>query len=128
MGNFINALESITERKCFDTFRRCLDKERNELLEYDFFDHQFMREQGETERINGPRDVRQRADEWLQRELAIKFFMDGSRRTYKIADLQIGSQVFPIIAGQVGVAVCRRDNKHLYPCEIIRVNTKVSGF
>lgn len=119
MGNFINALESITERKCFDTFRRCLDKERNELLEYDFFDHQFMREQGETERINGPRDVRQRADEWLQRELAIKFFMDGSRRTYKIADLQIGSQVFPIIAGQVGVAVCRRDNKHLYPCEII---------
>lgn len=119
MGNFINALESITERKCFDTFRRCLDKERNELLEYDFFDHQFMRDQGETERINGPRDVRKRADEWLQRELAIKFFMDGSRRTYKIADLQIGSQVFPIIAGQVGVAVCRRDNKHLYPCEIM---------
>lgn len=117
MGKLISELESITGRKCFDTYRRCLDRERNELVEYDSFEHQFMREQGETQRINGPRDIKGIAIEWLKREPAIKFFMDGSRRTYKIADLQISSQVFPIIAGQVGVAVCRRDNKHLSPCE-----------
>ena len=45
-----------------------------------------MREQGETQRINGPRDIKGIAIEWLKREPAIKFFMDGSRRTYKIAD------------------------------------------
>ncbi len=46
MGKVIARLEQATGKKCFDTFRRCLD---------------------------------------------------GSRRTYKIADIPIGSQVFPII-------------------------------
>ena len=73
MGTLISELENITGRKCFDTFRRCLDRERNELVEYDSFDHQFMREQGETERIDGPRDISERATDWLQREPAIKF-------------------------------------------------------
>jgi hypothetical protein len=45
--------------------------------------------------------------------------MDGSRRTYKIADIPIGTQVFPIIAGQVGVGVCKRENRRLFPaCDL----------
>ncbi len=43
--------------------------------------------------------------------------MDGSRRTYKINDIQIDSHILPVIAGQVGVAVCERDEKkRLSPC------------
>jgi hypothetical protein len=37
------------------------------------------------------------------------FFLDGSRRTYKIADLLIRGRYLPLIAGQVGVAVVLRD-------------------
>jgi hypothetical protein len=44
--------------------------------------------------------------------------MDGSRRTYKIADMPIGTQVFPIIAGQVGVGVCQRESCHLSPADL----------
>ena len=39
----------------------------------------------------------------------LKFFLDGSRRTYKIADIIIdGRRYLPIIAGQIGVAVLER--------------------
>jgi len=35
----------------------------------------------------------------------LRYFLDGSRRTYKIADLQVRGRFLPLIAGQVGVAV-----------------------
>ncbi len=48
----------------------------------------------------------------------LKFFLDGSRRTYKIADIIIdGRRFLPIIAGQVGVAVVERnEDEPTYRC------------
>jgi hypothetical protein len=37
------------------------------------------------------------------------YFLDGSRRTYKMADLLVRGRYLPLIAGQVGVAVVFRD-------------------
>lgn len=116
MGSIIKALELETGKTCFDTYRRCLDHERASLIEYDEFSHEFMKEQGETERFSGARNIQQIALDWQERQPAFCLFMDGSRRTYKIADMPIGSQVFPIIAGQVGVAVCKREERVLSPC------------
>lgn len=118
MGSVIAYLEKETGRKCFDTFRRCLDHERASLVEYDDFGREFVSEQGETERYSGARDISVIASEWIDREPAFKLFLDGSRRTYKIADVSIGTQVFPIIAGQVGVGVCKRENRCLSACEL----------
>lgn len=40
----------------------------------------------------------------------LRFFLDGSRRTYKVADVIVNGRFFyPIVAGQVGVAVVERD-------------------
>lgn len=39
----------------------------------------------------------------------LRYFLDGSRRTYKIADVIINGRYLPLIAGQVGVAVVGRD-------------------
>jgi len=118
MGAVISALEKETERKCFDTFRRCLDHERASLVEYDDFERAFMSEQGETQRYGGPRDISKIARDWLEHEPVFHLFLDGSRRTYKIADIPIGTQVFPIIAGQVGVGVCKRENRCLSACDL----------
>lgn len=42
----------------------------------------------------------------------LRFFLDGSRRTYKIADVIIDRRRYlPIVAGQVGVAVMRRNEQ-----------------
>jgi hypothetical protein len=120
MGHVIEALENETGRKCFDTFRRCLDRERMALIEYDDpLNRAFMKEQGETARYAGPCDVSGVARDWQIREPAFRLFMDGSRRTYKIADIPIETQVFPIIAGQVGVGVCKRENRSLAPCDLM---------
>ena len=118
MGRIINALEKETDRKCFASFRRQLDREQATVVEYDDFQHQFMSQQGETIRYGSPRDVSHIAKQWLPRSPVFAYFLDGSRRTYKIADIPIGTQFFPLIAGQVGVGVCRRDNKRLSACKL----------
>ncbi|MBN2311518.1 MAG: hypothetical protein JXR94_21250 [Candidatus Hydrogenedentes bacterium] len=38
----------------------------------------------------------------------LRYFLDGSRRTYKVADVVVGGRYLPLIAGQVGVAVIER--------------------
>ncbi|MBF0141383.1 MAG: hypothetical protein HQL74_14025 [Magnetococcales bacterium] len=38
-----------------------------------------------------------------------RFFIDGSRKTYRVADVEHNRRYFPLIAAQVGVAVCERD-------------------
>jgi len=118
MGAVIAQLEQATGRKCFDTFRRCLDRERAGVVEYDDLQREFMKEQGETVRHAGPLDLEGLARDWLSRAPALRLFMDGSRRTYKIADIPIGTQVFPILAGQVGVGVCQRENRRLFPTDL----------
>lgn len=119
MGGVTKALEKITGRQCYETYRRCLDTERLSLLEYDYCDQEFMAQQGETVRYEGARNIADVSVGWIGRDPAFKLFLDGSRRTYKIVDMPIGSQVFPIVAGQVGVGVCRRESRRVAPCELM---------
>ena len=41
----------------------------------------------------------------------LRYFLDGSRRTYKMADLIVRGRYLPLVAGQVGVAVVSRDTE-----------------
>lgn len=46
----------------------------------------------------------------------MRYFLDGSRKTYKIAEIIFEGHYLPLIAGQVGVAVLYRDELgHLIP-------------
>ncbi len=38
----------------------------------------------------------------------VTYFLDGSRRTYKVADAIVNGRYLPVIAGQIGVAVLER--------------------
>lgn len=40
-----------------------------------------------------------------------KYFLDGSRHTYKVDDIAIGNKIFPIVAGQIVVGCCYRPNR-----------------
>lgn len=40
----------------------------------------------------------------------ISYFLDGSRHTYKVDDISYNKQVYPVIAGQIGVGCCKRVN------------------
>ncbi|MDD3230389.1 MAG: hypothetical protein PHE09_14395 [Oscillospiraceae bacterium] len=53
-------------------------------------------------------------------EQLLTFFLDGSRRVFKVDDIaymQSGgrSVIYPVIAGQIGVGCCRRINKRIVP-------------
>lgn len=40
-----------------------------------------------------------------------RYFLDGSRHTYKVDDIAIGKRIFPIVAGQVIVGCCERKGR-----------------
>jgi len=50
------------------------------------------------------------------------FFLDGSRRIFKVDDIAYDRKVFPILAGQIGVACCRRFDGYLKKHLFARMN------
>lgn len=49
-----------------------------------------------------------------------KYFLDGSRRTYKVDDIAYDKKLYPIIAGQIGVSVCERESPNSFKPYILR--------
>lgn len=41
------------------------------------------------------------------------YFMDGSRMAWKVAEFRHGGKIWPIVAGQIGVAYCRRIDRRM---------------
>ncbi len=46
--------------------------------------------------------------------LSFRYFLDGSRRTYKIDDIAYNNRLYPIMAGQIGVGCCERQSPHSF--------------
>lgn len=43
----------------------------------------------------------------------LKYFLDGSRHVFKVDDIAYNKQVFPVVAGQIGIGCCKRENKRM---------------
>lgn len=55
----------------------------------------------------------------------LSYFLDGSRRVFKVDDIAYGqsggrSVIYPVIAGQIGVGCCRREDKKMVPAKFKR--------
>ncbi len=73
-----------------------------------------VKERGETDSsIQTSRNLMERSKQIRGREPLLKYFMDGSRRTYKIDDISYKSKkkIYPILAGQIGTACCERTSE-----------------
>lgn len=42
-----------------------------------------------------------------------KYFLDGSRHVFKVDDIAYNKQVFPVVAGQIGIGCCKLENKRM---------------
>ena len=65
-------------------------------------------------------------------ESLFRFFMDGSRMAYKVAEFRKDGKVWPIVAGQIGVAYCERVNRRMRKGErifktILSVPSRICG-
>lgn len=113
MGKIIDFIEELTNGKCFKSFKYCYDDIQNPNIEYDKYEDRNINlaECAETTKFSEPRDLRKLAKESMAYSPLFKFFLDGSRRVYKVDDIQYDSKVYPIICGQISVACCKREIK-----------------
>ena len=73
---------------------------------------------GETHPRKCPTDVYALATRIhrLENPPIFRFFLDGSRRTYKVDDMEYDRRIFPILAGQLGVACTERQARDQFHC------------
>ncbi len=97
--------------KRYQSHKFCYDTINNSVIEYEADQEVTWQEFGEKEHFTKPRDLTRLKEQLKGRESWCKYFLDGSRHTYKVDDMSFGKNVYPILAGQVGISCCRRDEK-----------------
>ena len=114
MERLLQLLETETDGKCYKSFRYCADEE---LLfpTITYEDNQkftiLKDKYGETDTtLKETKDLSLFAKKIQHSKPLFQFFLDGSRRTYKVDDIELNRRIFPVIAGQIGVACCERQS------------------
>ena len=113
MKKILPIIAESSNGKSYKSHRYCADDElRIPSIQYEERnDFQIVKDKfGETEgrNISKPRDLSSLATRLSTEIPLFKYFLDGSRRTYKVDDLEINKRIFPVMAGQIGVACCER--------------------
>jgi len=112
MEKILEHLATQTKGTCYKSYRYCFNGVEVPSVIYD--DKQnivFSRDKsGETNK-GLPKPLGELAKKInRQGKPLFKFFLDGSRRTYKVDDIAYNNRIYPIIAGQIGVGCCAREN------------------
>ncbi|ASF45048.1 hypothetical protein [Methylovulum psychrotolerans] len=116
MSKILTFIEKATKAdRSYKSFKYCFESIDVPTLIYD--DKQGIvfssDKNGETDKgLKTSKSLKEQAFRIAQQEEPLfKYFLDGSRRTYKIDDIAYSNVVYPIISGQIGVACCERSNK-----------------
>lgn len=111
MDSFIKATKKVHVKR-YQSHKFCYDIHNNSIVEYDAGQEVEWEEYGESEHIKKAKDLTFKLEQLKSNNIEswFKFFLDGSRHAYKVDDVAIGKNVYPIIAGQIGISCCRRDN------------------
>ena len=115
MSKVLEFIAQETDGKCYQSFRYCADEEtRMPTLDYEDKGNEFSLVKnscGETDTsLKTTKSIKETAKKIINDTPLFHFFLDGSRRTYKIDDIELNRNVYPIIAGQIGVACCQRQS------------------
>lgn len=127
MNKILDLLEEQTGGKCYTSFQYCFDATENPSIKYDENQDYKLepKRHGETDNIKSIKDISGRAKQ-IEGNPLFKYFLDGSRRVYKVDDIEINRKVFPIIGGQIGVACCERKNPSTFKQAILEHNLIIS--
>jgi hypothetical protein len=120
LGTIIDIIEKETDGKRFKSHKYCNDNIVLSNIEYDDFEEVVWKNYGETVQHKNRVNLKQRADFFSNKKSIFTYFLDGSRHTYKIDDISYNKNVYPIIAGQIGIGCCRRNKKEVSPEQFTR--------
>jgi len=112
MSRIMEDIADITKGRSFQSFKYSVDSVHTPGPRYDDNPDEVesWARDGETMPQNQSTDLREYAAEFARNRPVpcLQFFLDGSRHVYHVDDISYDSRVFPVIAGQVGVACCQR--------------------
>jgi hypothetical protein len=121
--SLLKFIAETTHGESYRTTKIELDAENSSAqIEYDAPEESVLKHSGETHPPKKYLSLKESADKISGNAQILNYFLDGSRRVYKIDDIaySCGSRkmIYPIIAGQVVAGCCRRVDRKLH-CEKI---------
>ena len=113
MNSILEFIGEETNGKNYHSYKYCFESVDIPKLDYEDKTNIQIKKKGETDKsLTSSKSIEKLAIEVSKNKMPLfKFFLDGSRRTYKISDIAYDKRLYPVIAGQIGVAVCQRDDK-----------------
>lgn len=113
MGGVLKIIADDRKGSSFHSHRYFYDTTERGAISYDDDKDVIWKQYGETEKLKRPMNLKVEADARAGYPSIFSFFLDGSRHTYKVDDMSFQKDVYPIIAGQIGVGACQRTDKQL---------------
>jgi len=112
-SRILDFIANETKGYSYKSFKYCYDDNWVPTLPYDDKKVVDFKHKGETDsQLEKNKDLTSLLkDERLIRKPLFGYFLDGSRRTYKVDDLAYDKKLFPAVAGQIGIACCERIGK-----------------
>jgi hypothetical protein len=106
-----------TRGTSYNTYKYSFDSIGIPSIDYDDDSSKIMKWQDCAETVGHIKSVNLKplADKINGEPPLINYFLDGSRHVFKVDDIAYNKQVFPAIAGQIGVGCCKRVDKKMYP-------------
>jgi len=116
MDRILDFIAKETDGKNYKSYKYCFEAVEIPKIEYEDKKGIQVKNKGETDRsLTTTKSVKDLADRITKKGKPLfEYFLDGSRRTYKVDDIAYGKRLYPIIAGQIGVAVCERKDEHTF--------------
>lgn len=111
MNSILDLIAKETNSRNYKSYKYCIENVEVPRLQYDDKRDINVRKIGETDKgLKSSKSLKDYATK-VQGNSLFKYFLDGSRRTYKVDDIAFNNKIYPVVAGQIGVGVCYRDNK-----------------
>ena len=117
MNKVMEFIAKETRGRSYNTYKYSFDSIGLPSIIYDDAQERIMKWQESAETIKHTKsvDLKDLSQQISSQEPIVSYFLDGSRRVFKVDDIAYNKQVFPVIAGQIGVGCCKRVNKRLHP-------------
>lgn len=115
MPKIMEIIEKETKGKSYHTYKYSYDSIGIPSIDYDDDPKRVMKWKDSAETVQHKKsiNIKPLADQILNEEPLIKYFLDGSRHVFKVDDIAYNKHIYPVVAGQIGIGCCKRENKRM---------------
>lgn len=120
--NLLELIASETNGKSYNSIKYCFDDDIGRETSFDDKREITFKQWGETETFRETKPLKDKSNRISKYPPLFKYFLDGSRRTYKVDEFAYSRRIYPIIAGQIGVGCCKRNSPDEFKSQFVDHN------